>query len=259
MFLTSRSVLLSDNLYQMASQLDCVTWNQMNTLASSMKRWVFSLFLVKTKNPVSFSLDLITLQEVYGASQINRTWALQGLQHFTDLLPQATFLYHSPNQKKICTNWNPFFSESVQCLFIYLFLNYLLLTVDTQAALKLTQQRPLRPCWSAPSTTYTHTASSEEFRSAWTLTSSTHLQSIERQAELCLILLISQDVCRVSSIAPPVVKSSDATEKRPFVCAYPGCSKKYFKLSHLQMHGRKHTGEMTGCTKITHSIGIEFY
>lgn len=53
-----------------------------------------------------------------------------------------------------------------------------------------------------------------------------------------------QDVRRVSGIAPPVVRSSEASEKRPFVCAYPGCSKRYFKLSHLQMHGRKHTGEM---------------
>ncbi|XP_074522341.1 WT1 transcription factor b isoform X2 [Halichoeres trimaculatus] len=52
-----------------------------------------------------------------------------------------------------------------------------------------------------------------------------------------------QDVRRVASIAPPVVRSTEANEKRPFVCAYPGCSKKYFKLSHLQMHGRKHTGE----------------
>ncbi|XP_045888983.1 Wilms tumor protein homolog [Micropterus dolomieu] len=50
-----------------------------------------------------------------------------------------------------------------------------------------------------------------------------------------------QDVRRVAAIAPPVVK--EANEKRPFVCAYPGCSKRYFKLSHLQMHGRKHTGE----------------
>lgn len=60
-----------------------------------------------------------------------------------------------------------------------------------------------------------------------------------------------QDVCRVSSIAPPVVKSSDTTEKRPFVCAYPGCSKKYFKLSHLQMHGRKHTGEAAATFEVT--------
>ncbi|XP_062277771.1 WT1 transcription factor b isoform X2 [Scomber scombrus] len=52
-----------------------------------------------------------------------------------------------------------------------------------------------------------------------------------------------QDVRRVPGIPPPVVRSSDANEKRPFVCAYPGCSKRYFKLSHLQMHGRKHTGE----------------
>ncbi|XP_060924161.1 WT1 transcription factor b isoform X1 [Limanda limanda] len=51
-----------------------------------------------------------------------------------------------------------------------------------------------------------------------------------------------QDVRRVPGIAPPVVRS-EANEKRPFVCAYPGCSKRYFKLSHLQMHGRKHTGE----------------
>ncbi|XP_077442929.1 WT1 transcription factor b isoform X3 [Stigmatopora argus] len=51
-----------------------------------------------------------------------------------------------------------------------------------------------------------------------------------------------QDVRRVPSLAPPV-KSPEPGVKRPFVCAHPGCSKKYFKLSHLQMHGRKHTGE----------------
>ncbi|KAM7423977.1 hypothetical protein PAMA_000370 [Pampus argenteus] len=51
------------------------------------------------------------------------------------------------------------------------------------------------------------------------------------------------DVRRVPGVAPPVMRSSEGNEKRPFVCAYPGCSKRYFKLSHLQMHGRKHTGE----------------
>ncbi|XP_069029894.1 WT1 transcription factor b isoform X5 [Embiotoca jacksoni] len=52
-----------------------------------------------------------------------------------------------------------------------------------------------------------------------------------------------QDVRRVPGIAPPAVRPSEASEKRPFMCSYPGCSKRYFKLSHLQMHGRKHTGE----------------
>ncbi|KAM9766229.1 WT1 transcription factor b isoform 3-T3 [Menidia menidia] len=52
-----------------------------------------------------------------------------------------------------------------------------------------------------------------------------------------------QDVRRVPGVAPAATRSSEASEKRPFVCAYPGCSKRYFKLSHLQMHGRKHTGE----------------
>uniref|UniRef100_A0A673MJF5 Wilms tumor protein homolog B-like n=1 Tax=Sinocyclocheilus rhinocerous TaxID=307959 RepID=A0A673MJF5_9TELE len=51
-----------------------------------------------------------------------------------------------------------------------------------------------------------------------------------------------QDVRRVPGIAPSI-KSSESSEKRPFMCSYPGCSKRYFKLSHLQMHGRKHTGE----------------
>ncbi|XP_015251683.1 WT1 transcription factor a isoform X1 [Cyprinodon tularosa] len=51
-----------------------------------------------------------------------------------------------------------------------------------------------------------------------------------------------QDVRRVPSIAPAIVRS-ETNEKRPFMCAYPGCNKRYFKLSHLQMHGRKHTGE----------------
>ncbi|XP_058252706.1 WT1 transcription factor a isoform X4 [Hemibagrus wyckioides] len=51
-----------------------------------------------------------------------------------------------------------------------------------------------------------------------------------------------QDVRRVPGIAPAIVRS-DTNEKRPFMCAYPGCNKRYFKLSHLQMHSRKHTGE----------------
>ncbi|CAN9498638.1 unnamed protein product [Ophioblennius macclurei] len=51
-----------------------------------------------------------------------------------------------------------------------------------------------------------------------------------------------QDVRRVPSMAPAIVRS-DSSEKRPFMCAYPGCNKRYFKLSHLQMHSRKHTGE----------------
>ncbi|KAM6973468.1 Wilms tumor protein homolog isoform 2-T2 [Aplochiton taeniatus] len=51
-----------------------------------------------------------------------------------------------------------------------------------------------------------------------------------------------QDVRRVPSIGPTMVRS-ESTEKRPFMCAYPGCNKRYFKLSHLQMHSRKHTGE----------------
>ncbi|XP_023262779.1 Wilms tumor protein homolog isoform X1 [Seriola lalandi dorsalis] len=51
-----------------------------------------------------------------------------------------------------------------------------------------------------------------------------------------------QDVRRVPSIAPAIVRS-ETSEKRPFMCAYPGCNKRYFKLSHLQMHSRKHTGE----------------
>ncbi|KAA8590564.1 hypothetical protein FQN60_014498 [Etheostoma spectabile] len=51
-----------------------------------------------------------------------------------------------------------------------------------------------------------------------------------------------QDVRRVPSITPAIVRS-ESSEKRPFMCAYPGCNKRYFKLSHLQMHSRKHTGE----------------
>nr|QSX72215.1 Wilms tumor protein-like [Halisarca dujardinii] len=43
--------------------------------------------------------------------------------------------------------------------------------------------------------------------------------------------------------------------RKPFVCLYPGCTKRYMKLSHLQMHIRKHTGEkpyaceVEGCGK----------
>ncbi|XP_029438073.1 Wilms tumor protein isoform X9 [Rhinatrema bivittatum] len=53
-----------------------------------------------------------------------------------------------------------------------------------------------------------------------------------------------QDVRRVPGVTPAIVRSaSETSEKRPFMCAYPGCNKRYFKLSHLQMHSRKHTGE----------------
>ncbi|XP_028812552.1 WT1 transcription factor b isoform X2 [Denticeps clupeoides] len=52
-----------------------------------------------------------------------------------------------------------------------------------------------------------------------------------------------QDVRQVPGLTTTIMRSSGTAEKRPFVCAYPGCSKRYFKLSHLQMHGRKHTGE----------------
>lgn len=51
-----------------------------------------------------------------------------------------------------------------------------------------------------------------------------------------------QDMCHAPGITPSTSKS-ETNEKRPFMCVYPGCSKRYFKLSHLQMHGRKHTGE----------------
>ncbi|KAK7913679.1 hypothetical protein WMY93_013890 [Mugilogobius chulae] len=49
--------------------------------------------------------------------------------------------------------------------------------------------------------------------------------------------------CLPCSRCDPIHGKSVTNEKRPFVCVYPGCSKRYFKLSHLQMHGRKHTGE----------------
>nr|XP_023674555.1 Wilms tumor protein isoform X2 [Paramormyrops kingsleyae] len=54
---------------------------------------------------------------------------------------------------------------------------------------------------------------------------------------------LQQDVRRVPGITPSIVRSSETNEKRPFMCSYPGCNKRYFKLSHLQMHSRKHTGE----------------
>ncbi|XP_077419973.1 WT1 transcription factor b isoform X1 [Vanacampus margaritifer] len=114
----------SDNLYQMASQLECVTWNQMNTLASSMK----------SSHTSSYDSDPIVPPP--------------------PMLVSAQYHIH------------------------------------------------------------THGV----FRGL-------------------------QDVRRVPSLAPPVVKSSEPGDKRPFVCAHPGCSKRYFKLSHLQMHGRKHSGE----------------
>uniref|UniRef100_A0A3P8W7E1 WT1 transcription factor b n=1 Tax=Cynoglossus semilaevis TaxID=244447 RepID=A0A3P8W7E1_CYNSE len=50
-----------------------------------------------------------------------------------------------------------------------------------------------------------------------------------------------QDVRRVPGTATPVTKS-ESIDKRPFSCTYPGCSKRYFKMSHLLTHGHKHTG-----------------
>ena len=40
---------------------------------------------------------------------------------------------------------------------------------------------------------------------------------------------------------PGISKTEE--QRKPFVCLYPGCTKRYLKLSHLQMHIRKHTGE----------------
>ncbi|KAM8876848.1 WT1 transcription factor b isoform 1-T1 [Synchiropus picturatus] len=110
----------SDNLYQMASQLECVTWNQMNTLASSMK----------SSHPPPFDTDPAATPPMLVSAQ-----------------------YHI------------------------------------------------------------------------------HTHGVFRGL---------QDVRRVT---PTAGKSSDNIEKRPFLCLHPGCGKKYFKLSHLQMHGRTHTGE----------------
>ncbi|XP_034017431.1 WT1 transcription factor b [Thalassophryne amazonica] len=135
---SSQALLLrnynSDNLYQMASQLDCVTWNQMNSLTSSMK------------NSVS------------------------GTSYDSDPAPPAPAPAPAPP--------------------------------------------PVLLSCSAQYHIHTHGV----FRGL-------------------------QDVRSLPNVASPVVKSSESGKKRPFVCAYPGCSKRYCKLSHLQMHGRKHTGE----------------
>ena len=39
------------------------------------------------------------------------------------------------------------------------------------------------------------------------------------------------------------INTKSEEQRKPFVCLYPGCTKRYLKLSHLQMHIRKHTGE----------------
>ncbi|XP_060118634.1 Wilms tumor protein isoform X2 [Heteronotia binoei] len=53
-----------------------------------------------------------------------------------------------------------------------------------------------------------------------------------------------QDMRRMPGVTSTIVRSaSETNEKRPFMCTYPGCNKRYFKLSHLHMHSRKHTGE----------------
>ncbi|XP_075879865.1 WT1 transcription factor b isoform X3 [Nelusetta ayraudi] len=142
---SSQSLLLrnynSDNLYQMTSQLDCVTWNQMNTLASSVK----------------------------------------GLNDFS-LISQL---------------------GEERC------------AINSGHANSYDSDPPVPPPPMLVSAQY-------------------QIHSVFRGI---------QDVRRVPGIAPPPAKTSEASEKRPFVCAHPGCSKRYFKLSHLQMHGRKHTGE----------------
>ena len=45
------------------------------------------------------------------------------------------------------------------------------------------------------------------------------------------------------SAQQPVMGTESEEQRKPFVCLYPGCTKRYLKLSHLQMHIRKHTGE----------------
>lgn len=67
-------VSFSDNLYQMASQLDCVTWNQMNSLASSMKRWAFVLSSF-VKNKVLYPLLLSVICGAAGEEGLTR-WLL---------------------------------------------------------------------------------------------------------------------------------------------------------------------------------------
>ncbi|XP_054633430.1 WT1 transcription factor a isoform X2 [Dunckerocampus dactyliophorus] len=65
-----------------------------------------------------------------------------------------------------------------------------------------------------------------------------------------------QDVRRVPSIAPAIVRS-ESSEKRPFMCPHPGCNKRYFKLSQLQLHGRKHSGEKTHHCEVA-DCGLSF-
>lgn len=139
-------------------------------------------------------------------------------------------------------------------MFFYFFLLFCCCpAVPTQPAMTLTPQPRLRPCSSAPSTTYTRPASSGDFRSVRVHSPAQNVTHADRNAVTdarptpkkifsFLFLFLLKDVRQVAGIAPPVVRS-ETNEKRPFVCAYPGCSKRYFKLSHLQMHGRKHTGE----------------
>lgn len=75
------------------------------------------------------------------------------------------------------------------------------------------------------------------------------------KASISLTLCL-QDVRRVPGVAPTLVRSaSETSEKRPFMCAYPGCNKRYFKLSHLQMHSRKHTGKCAHCLA---SVAVAF-
>ena len=42
---------------------------------------------------------------------------------------------------------------------------------------------------------------------------------------------------------PQMAATKTEEQRKPFVCLYPGCTKRYLKLSHLQMHIRKQTGE----------------
>ena len=50
-------------------------------------------------------------------------------------------------------------------------------------------------------------------------------------------------VPQMKTMNPCVPQNGKEERRKPFVCLYPGCSKRYMKLSHLQMHIRKHTGE----------------
>ncbi|EPQ04096.1 Wilms tumor protein [Myotis brandtii] len=195
----------SDNLYQMTSQLECMTWNQMNLGAtlkgvaagsSSSVKWTEG----QSNHGTGYESDNHTTPILCGAQyRIHTHGVFRGIQDVRRVPGVAPTLVRSASET---SEKRPFMCAYPGCNKRYFKLSHL-----QMHSRKHTDTLDYRP--------------QTEFKYWFWL-----------------------DVRRVPGVAPTLVRSaSETSEKRPFMCAYPGCNKRYFKLSHLQMHSRKHTGE----------------